>query len=119
MLLTLFKQHIFTNLRRFMADSIEEKMKYLSKRYGFLNRGKGGVIWDKLNSVLESFLSGNTLVAYSDFYNLFQENISEMRKCPIHSEKVVHVPLFRNKDNTILLKKRLFLKEFDNFSQIR
>ena len=67
-----------------MADSIEEKMKYLSKRYGFLNRGKGGVIWDKLNSVLESFLSGNTLVAYSDFYNLFQENISEMRKCTIH-----------------------------------
>lgn len=84
MLLTLFKQHIFTNLKRFMADSIEEKMKYLSKRYGFLNRGKGGVIWDKLNSVLESFLSGNTLVAYSDFYNLFQENISEMRKCTIH-----------------------------------
>ena len=47
--------HIFTNLKRFMADSIEEKMKYLSKRYGFLNRGKGDVIWDKLNSVLESF----------------------------------------------------------------
>ena len=67
-----------------MADSIEEKMKYLSKRYGCLNRGKGGMIWDKLNSVLESFLSGNTLVAYSDFYNLFQENISEMRKCTIH-----------------------------------
>ena len=67
-----------------MADSIEEKMKYLSKRYGSLNRGKGGVIWDKLNSVLESFLSGNTLVAYSDFYNLFQEHISEMRKCTIH-----------------------------------
>ncbi len=42
-----------------------------------------------------------------------------MHKCPIHSEKVVHVPLFRNKDNTILLKKKLFLKEFDNFSQIR
>ena len=40
MLLTLFKQHIFTNLKRFMADSIEEKMKYFSKRYGFLNRGK-------------------------------------------------------------------------------
>lgn len=34
MLLTLFKQHIFTNLKRFMADSIEEKMGSITNRVG-------------------------------------------------------------------------------------
>lgn len=58
MLLTLFKQHIFTNLKRFMADSIEEKMKYLSKRYGFLNRGKGGVIMGQIKFCIRIFFVG-------------------------------------------------------------
>lgn len=68
-----------------MEDSIEYKMKKLSNRYSSLNRGKGGVIWNKLNSVIEAFLSGDILMAYSDFYNLFRENISKMRQYTIHN----------------------------------
>ena len=64
-----------------MEDSIEYKMKKLSNRYSSLNRGKGGVIWNKLNSVIEAFLSGDILMAYSDFYNLFRENGSPVKPC--------------------------------------
>lgn len=73
-----------------MDDSIEYKMEKLSKKY-YMNRGKVGIIWDKLNSVIEEFLSGDILMAYSDFYKLFQEHISETRLYTIHKED----PLYR------------------------
>lgn len=60
--------------------SIECRMQAISKKYQTLQRkGKAGEVWNQFITVIDAFQSGRLSSAFSEFYELFCQNISEIR----------------------------------------
>ena len=61
------------------VQTIDSRMKALTKRYRELDRGNSSKIWNELIHVIILYLSGCQADAFETFYNLFIKNAESLR----------------------------------------
>ena len=61
------------------VQTIDSRMRALTKRYRELDRGNTSKIWNELIRVIDLYLSGCQSDAFETFYTLFIKNAESLR----------------------------------------